>query len=1855
MAEEFEQLRLPIVTDLDEASAARAGEQMASIVGNRFAAGISGKASKAIRDDLANVGKGPTSAALSRVFDPLNRSAQSAQRSVRNLSGSFTSIRQAAQAAQQSLGGIGQAAQTAQHSFTSIGQAAQAAQRSVGGIGRSAHTAQQTLGGVGTAGVAAFSTVNRRLQEADKDLRAINEAADAFRATLAKTSADPRLFSGFNRAIEKANEALRELDDAVRRGAAPGEIKRLEGVLDASVKLAQKQIPAFQSTLKTLTSAEAKAAEQIRVSGQQAATRRQRESDQAHGKYIAAYQREGAQILTETRIAGQKQIQESRIAARTRIELARFAFAQIKQLERGIAGVFRATGTIATSAFRALGTAIERIGGLFRRSNRDLNDGLNAALTRRERSINDSFSRQERATRATVNKQSRLIQQLQTRQSKGFAGILSGRSQLATSLGVGGILGGGLLGGNLLSGGLQRFTSLERINIQLERLTGSAQATKDVLADLVELARQTPLELTDVSNAAVGLLSAGTGIKQLVPFVESLADAIGFTGGGAEQLQRVALAIRQIASIGRLQGEEIRQLAESLPGLNIPQLLADQITKGDTGLLLKMSEAGEISATEFTKAFSAALQSDPRIAGAATATVNTLGGQIAILKETFDTLGAAVIGALRPFLLFSIQGTTRRLEFLTRLITDDTNPQLVLLRKGLIGVAAGLAALAAAKAAGEAFQFLALGIRSVLTPLGLLITAFALIGGTVAVLRQINPVFKDMTDRLAAFAQGVAESGLSRLGGLLVAVGDAIANNAMPALNALAGIIERVIAPALGIIGGLIVGIVLPALIRLANFVSANFVPALDAIAGVVTGTVVPALLTLGDAFARAFSGDFSGFADIGGNIGQALSGVASVVAGALGPIASAVRDRLASIFDGVDPGRILAGALKFVNLVGRILGQVITNRTFLQVIEKVAFVAAAIAASFLLGFASAVVKGLPGAVDAILDGLADALGQAGVPSIITGLLRNSITGIATLVGAGLLVATVIRAFTQLGNRAAGAFSGGFIPGLKRSVGGSFAFLHGLRDPDHAMGNFGRRQAVAFQKEFDRVMRNNSRLGISSDVVTSGQLKRDETDPFKQKEGLRRLLAEQNRAIVNDAAAAGVLYRRTWANIITGTGNDITSRWQAIQDRVAQTGGWGRVGQVAATTLVTSFGAFLSGKQGGTGGLIGVIASTLGAAAVGGPLAAAITGIVGAAGLLTSAFSNNGDAAEIARGQVAGYVEILKQFKSIAEATPDLAERITDTLLDQGTAVQAVLQRSGFNTRDFVTQVTSGQGSLASIIRDLTDGLNVDERRINAFAASEIALGHSTQQALDDLDKAARGKTSTIQAQALAGEIRSANVDAEAFTQTLQVLFDQAGFILTGVGDNTLRDQLLETSTAAKRAVTDLNTLDRTRKNLEGKPVDDSVLGRLTRIRDTESAFAQAKDLMKDFKFSAQETFDLVVDLAKQLQIDIDLDWLHELIGGFDTASVGANRAAEATRLYNQALGALNSREDDLAAGRRQRERERATAISEQLQDNELVSKAIDQLNKQRTEGIQSQVDSLTNRLDVVTKAAQEAKEALTDFITAQFVDSPQALVDDLIGSIDGIGSAIEAAMLQGGVQGEAAVRSALGDLDSQIAAIVQAGVEAGMSGQQITDLLNQAFGAINEQVGGSGARISTLDFTDGITPAAGQKIIDELSRVLDPHKIDVNTSAFFEAQNEVDRIQGELDRLQATLQVQVEFDSAQVAGALAAAGVPLAIAQALVTPEALTAAQQGTDLDATVKTLLAALGAVFGNAPGQPFTPAQITEINTTIVGVPDADQTASAAVGAMSAAAGGTTVRQPVSRNNLVIVPSRGPSRVS
>ncbi|MEG0007968.1 MAG: tape measure protein [Aeromonas sp.] len=129
----------------------------------------------------------------------------------------------------------------------------------------------------------------------------------------------------------------------------------------------------------------------------------------------------------------------------------------------------------------------------------------------------------------------------------------------------------------------------ERLNVQLKAVMGSIEGGKQASAWIQDFAKNTPLQLDEVTQVFVRLKAFG--IDPMNGSMQGIVDQAYKLGGGFEEVQGISLALGQAWAKQKLQGEEILQLIER--GVPVWQLL-EQVTGKNTAELQKLSEAGKL-------------------------------------------------------------------------------------------------------------------------------------------------------------------------------------------------------------------------------------------------------------------------------------------------------------------------------------------------------------------------------------------------------------------------------------------------------------------------------------------------------------------------------------------------------------------------------------------------------------------------------------------------------------------------------------------------------------------------------------------------------------------------------------------------------------------------------------------------------------------------------------------------------------------------------------------------------------------------------------------------------------------------------------------------------------------------------------------------------------------------------------------------------------------------------------------------------------------------------------------------------------------------------------------------------------
>jgi len=180
-----------------------------------------------------------------------------------------------------------------------------------------------------------------------------------------------------------------------------------------------------------------------------------------------------------------------------------------------------------------------------------------------------------------------------------------------------------------------KAAEVEDLAMQFETLTKNAATTKKLMADFRKEARKSPLSTTDYAQAGKLLMNFGISAEGIMPVLKMIGDV---SMGNADRFNGLSLAFAQVASLGRLTGEELTQMTER--GFNPLYQLSKKTGESMSSLADRMRK-GEISVYEVAQAFKFATDKGGDYFGAIEKGANTTSGKIAKLKDAVDQLQIA--------------------------------------------------------------------------------------------------------------------------------------------------------------------------------------------------------------------------------------------------------------------------------------------------------------------------------------------------------------------------------------------------------------------------------------------------------------------------------------------------------------------------------------------------------------------------------------------------------------------------------------------------------------------------------------------------------------------------------------------------------------------------------------------------------------------------------------------------------------------------------------------------------------------------------------------------------------------------------------------------------------------------------------------------------------------------------------------------------------------------------------------------------------------------------------------------------------------------------------------------------------
>lgn len=180
---------------------------------------------------------------------------------------------------------------------------------------------------------------------------------------------------------------------------------------------------------------------------------------------------------------------------------------------------------------------------------------------------------------------------------------------------------------------LQSLAAREMVNAGMASSLGEAMGAAGLEAQklqgwIQELAIKSPFQQKDIADSFRMAMAYGFTTNEAQRLTSAMVDYTSATGASGDVMGRIALALGQIKSKGKLAGQEILQLTEA--GIPVRQILADSFGV-TTAELEKMISKGLVPADQAIEAITKSIEED--FGGAAERQAETFSGLLSSLKD----------------------------------------------------------------------------------------------------------------------------------------------------------------------------------------------------------------------------------------------------------------------------------------------------------------------------------------------------------------------------------------------------------------------------------------------------------------------------------------------------------------------------------------------------------------------------------------------------------------------------------------------------------------------------------------------------------------------------------------------------------------------------------------------------------------------------------------------------------------------------------------------------------------------------------------------------------------------------------------------------------------------------------------------------------------------------------------------------------------------------------------------------------------------------------------------------------------------------------------------------------------------
>lgn len=222
-----------------------------------------------------------------------------------------------------------------------------------------------------------------------------------------------------------------------------------------------------------------------------------------------------------------------------------------------------------------------------------------------------------------------------------FDGLLSAVTKGNIAANLFGTVSGKIIeaGKQVVSTGVQYNAQLEQYQTALTNMLGSEAEAVALLDEIKQDAAKTPFDTAGLVKANELLISTGIDAESSRRTILALGDAVSATGGGNDELSRMAQNLQQIQNAGKATSADIKQFAYA--GIDVYGILADY-----TGKTAEEVQKMTVTYDLLSNALISAADEGGRYFNSMSTQSETLNGQWSTLKDNATQLAGLMTGDL---------------------------------------------------------------------------------------------------------------------------------------------------------------------------------------------------------------------------------------------------------------------------------------------------------------------------------------------------------------------------------------------------------------------------------------------------------------------------------------------------------------------------------------------------------------------------------------------------------------------------------------------------------------------------------------------------------------------------------------------------------------------------------------------------------------------------------------------------------------------------------------------------------------------------------------------------------------------------------------------------------------------------------------------------------------------------------------------------------------------------------------------------------------------------------------------------------------------------------------------------------